>query len=558
VATSSITFTGLGSSIDMASIVTALVENETARYVTPIEEWKTTWENKITVFQELNTKLASLHTTVKALDTQNEFNVKTAASSDTSVLSVTAESSAINGAYSVTVNQLAQAEKETHAGHADEDTTAVTTVAGTLSYTYNGQARTINVPAGTKLSQLAQLINNDAQNPGVTASVLDDGSGTATAFHLILAGNSTGAGYTITGISHTLDNFAAGGTTGGGFSQTRTALNAQFKIDGYPASGWIERSSNTVGDAITGVSFSLAATGSATITIATDTEAIKTKITDFVAAFNEVRTYIKEITSYNTDTNEAGILLGNYGVDTIKNRLNAIINSSPTGFRDGYDTYTTLMQLGISTDADNGSETEGLLTIDTAALDEALSENPQAVAELFSEYFSGRSAHAKIVYESHIDGITEAGTYEIRFTAGSPPTGQMRLKGTTDWHNATWDNTAQTLTGSDGYPEAGLVVKITDTSISFTGEVDLMRGIAGDLKYELDLLTDSDEGPLAILEKNYNDIIDSAEDKIAYEEKRIALYEQRLKERYARLEATLTELNNQMSYMEARLNQLTG
>jgi flagellar hook-associated protein 2 len=551
-----ITFTGLGSGIDLASIVTAMVDNEKKRFIEPIEEWKTGWEDKIEAFQDLNTKLASLHTTVKALDTQGEFFVKNATSSDTGVLTATADSSAINGAYSITVNQLAQAEKETHAGHADKDTTAVTNAAGTFSYTYNGQARSITVPAGTKLSQLVKLINNDPQNPGVTASVLDDGSGTATAHHLVLTGNTTGSSYTITGISHTLDNFSTGGTSGGGFSQTRAALNAQFRVDGYPAAGWIERSTNTISDAINGITFSLGAAASATITVATDTEAIKTKITDFISSFNEIRKYIKEITSYDTGENKAGILLGNYAVDTIKNKLNAIINTSPTGFRNGSDTYSTLMQLGIATDAESGSETEGLLTIDTAALNEALADNPQAVAELFSEYFSGRSVHPKMVYESYIDTITEAGTYEIKFIAGAPPTGQMRLKGTDTWHTAAWDNTAQTLTGTDGYPEAGLVVRITDTATGFTGEVDLKRGIAGDLKFELDRLTDADEGPLAVLETNYNAIIDSAEDKIAYEEKRIALYEQRLKERYARLEQVLTELNSQMSYMEARLKQL--
>jgi len=555
--TESITFTGLGSGIDLSSIVKALVDNEKERFVTPIKNWKTSWEDKITAFQELNTKLSSLTTTVKSLDTPAEFLIKTASVSDSYVLSATAESSAFNGTTTITVNQLAQSEKEIHSGHPDSSSTAVTTVAGTFSYTYNGTNRSLSVAAGTTLTQLAQIINNDPQNPGVNASVLDDGSGTATAYHLVLSGTSTGASYTITSISHTLNNFATGGGSGGGFDETQTAQNAQFKIDGYPTSGWIERTSNTISDALTGITFTLKDIGTATITVSPDTEAIKENITKFVNSFNEIRKYIKEKTAFKTTTNEAGILLGNYAVDTIKNRLNAIVATTPLGFRDGYDTYVNLMQIGITTDATEGSETEGLLIIDTATLDEALSQNPDAVAHLFSAYFSGRSAHASLSYESYIDGITVAGTYEISFTTGSPPTAKIRLKGTTEWHDAVWDNATQTITGAAGYPEAGLVVKVTDTSSSFTGEVDLQRGLAGVLKEELELLTDSDEGPLAVLEDNYNSIIKSADDKIAFEEKRIALYEKRLKERYARLEALLGELNSQMSYLSMRVQQFT-
>lgn len=552
----SITFTGLGSGIDLASIVKALVESEKKRFVEPIQNWKTSWQNKIKAFQDLNAKLVSFSTAVKSLDTPSEFLVKNVSVSDTTVLNATADSSAFNGSTLLAVNQLAQNEKEVHSGHPDASVTAVTSIAGTFSYTYNGVSRTLTVPASTTLSRLAQIINNDPQNPGVTATILDDGSGSATACHLVLIGKNTGSAYTITSISHTLNNFASGGGSGGGFDETQTAQNSQFRIDGYPSSGWIERSSNTITDVLPGITFVLNSTGSSTITVTTDTNGIKEKIKNFVAAFNEIRKYIKENTAYKTTTKEAGILLGNYAVDTIKNRLNAIISSRPTGFRDGYDVYVNLMQIGISTDAEIGSETEGLLIINEDMLDKALSENPDGVANLFSAYFVGRSAHANLVYESYIDGITKPGTYEIKFDSGAPPTVQIRLKGTSQWHNAAWDASTQTLTGMMEYPEAGLVVKVTDISSNFIGEVDLQRGIAGALKTELDLLNDSDDGPLAVLEDNYSKIIESADDKIAFEEKRIALYEKRLKERFARLESLLSELNGQMSYLSMRIQQL--
>jgi len=556
---SPITFTGLGSGIDLASVVESIIETERLRFIQPYEDWQTSWENKITSFQELNSKLVSLQTNAKNMDSSSEFLVKSAASSDDDVLSVSASSSSLNGSYAVEVNQLAQSEKEIHAGFADSDTTAVhndTLFDGEFIYTYDGETRTVNVDAGTTLSGLVDLINNDVENPGVTASILNDGTGGATAYHLVLSGTSTGTDYSIDAISHSLDNMSGNGAAGGDFTETQSAQNAQLAVDGYPAGPpWIERSSNTVTDVIPGVTLNLTATTSGTavtVTVNTDTAAIKQKVYDFVDSFNEVRSYIAEQTTYDSNTNVGGVLQGNYGVDIIKNRLNEIVSSTANGFRDGTDTYTNLMQIGISTDAEDGSSTQGLLVIDDSVLDTALAADAQAVSELFSDSFVPRSAHGLLEYEGHTP-FTESGTYEIFFNHLNPSQSRMRLHDG-EWHTGIWDAATQTLTGPSDTPESGLVVRITNIGSSFTGEVDLKQGVAGEMKEELDFLTNTYEGPLAVLEDNYQDIIDNIEDKIEREEKRINLYEQRLTERYARLEALLTELESQSSYLSMQVS----
>ena len=103
---------------------------------------------------------------------------------------------------------VAQAAKETHSGFADADATAVTNGAAAFSYTYNGRQTTVSVSGGTTLTGLMNLINTDPANPGVTASIINDGTGLATAYHLVLTGNSAGAAYQITSINHTLDHFS--------------------------------------------------------------------------------------------------------------------------------------------------------------------------------------------------------------------------------------------------------------------------------------------------------------------------------------------------------------
>ena len=749
--------------MDLGSIVSSLIEVEKSRHINFYETWKTGWEDKISALQSLNTKLATLHSTVKAMDTGAEFLTKTAVSSDEDVLTASASSTAVNGAYTVEVasavkhrlgsdgkadsdttthaiaadqidivvgtnsetltidggdytldgiaaeissesshvtaeviddgsgtNQyrlvltanaggssnritigtndtsidfsmpdagdriddpestlsgtatvssggqylgttnktfsfkvsgsgsytvgfdefeltwtdnegnngtvlinttspvdidqgvtiqfsggsinggdtfsidtwhpdiqapqddgLAKTEEEVHAGFLDEDTTEVTSSDGIFSYIYNGHSRSIDVGEGTTLSELVTLINSDIQNPGITARIVNDGTGLSTAYHLVLAGNSSGAAHKIESIDITaLDNFT------GSFSESQSAQNSMIKVAGYPIGDvYMQRETNTISDLISGVTLNLTGTGTSSVTVNTDTSGTKQNISDFVEAFNEVRNYIKEITNFDTNTDSAAILLGNYGVDTVKNRLNAIVSTHPPGFRDSYDTYMNLMQIGIFTDIEDGSETEGQLIIDDSNLSAALSSDINAVTSLFSEHYSGRSANSKLLYESYISGITEAGGYEISFNHIDPSSSLMRSKGG-EWHAAAWDSTENTLTGTSGNPEAGLVVQVMDSSSSFIGEVDLKLGMAGTLKEELDMLTNPYNGTLVIIVDNYQNIIDNIDNKIDREEERISLYEQRLKARYSRLEALLTELNSQSSYLSSEVAKL--
>jgi len=558
-----VTFTGLGSGIDLKSIVDAMVETEKLRYVQPLEDWKSHWTEMSTAFSTLDTKLASFHSTVKSMDTPSEFLVNTATSSDSGVATASSTSGAVEGSYEIDVLQLAQADKQIHAGFDDADTTALTTTGDAVfSYTYDGTTIEIDVIDGqTTLTDLANDINSDPTNPGVIASVLDDGLGNPdTSFHLILAGKTTGADY---GITINSGSPVLTGFSGGDFSNsTHVAQDAHIQIDGYPDGSYISRSSNTFSDVISDVTLNLTGVGDdAIVTISTDTASIKENITTFIDEFNEIREYIKVQTSYNTDTNEAGILLGNYGADIVKNNLNEIMSSTATAFRDEYDTFINLMQIGIYTDASDGSETQGQLVIDEAVLSEALADNPQAVADLFADYYSGRSAHSDIVFDSYVPTITEAGTYEIYFNSSDRNLDggvQMRISGG-EWHDAEWVEDAQTITGLEG-PEAGLVVEITDINSTISksnpGEIDLKLGILGTLTEELNSLTNTNTGPMSVLEENYQDIIDSIDDKIEREEDRISLYQQRLEERYARLEALLTELNGQSSMLENQINQL--
>ena len=300
---------------------------------------------------------------------------------------------------------LAQVAQLTHAGFADSDTTAVTTTSGTLSLMYGGVEFSMVVSADLTLEELTWAINNDTNNPGVRASIFNDGLGLPTSQHLRLTGEDTGAANTITDITFTnIDNFD------NDFSTTQQAQNAMIKVDGYPAENgqYIQRSTNQVSDIITGVELNLRDTGNTTIAIDNDISAIAGKIEVFVSSVNYVLEYIDELTMYDEDTGEYGIMIGNYVFNLSYNNIKDILTSSVSGLTGGTDAYTLLAQIGVSTDPENG----GLFDIDVDALDNALTNNLEAVAALFVQDA-----------DAGVNGVAELmsdATYNLAVAVGNP------------------------------------------------------------------------------------------------------------------------------------------
>ena len=99
-----IRMTGLTSGLDTESIVAALMEAQKSKK-TKVENKKTKLEWTQTIWSGLNKKLYSFYTDYAGkMRFQSSYLTKKAASSDSSVLTATAKSSAANGSYSVKVS----------------------------------------------------------------------------------------------------------------------------------------------------------------------------------------------------------------------------------------------------------------------------------------------------------------------------------------------------------------------------------------------------------------------------------------------------------------------
>ncbi len=196
---SDISMANVGSGIDWSKIIQYELNAYREHHVKPLETWKETWTDKLSVFSDLNAKLDELQSASRALDSPAELRSNNTDVSEEAILDASASARATPGTYEVEVNQLANAEVETHSGlNAAETVVNNSGAALTFSYGYGGQSVSVNVPDGTTLSGLTDMVNNDSDNPGVTASILDDGSTGTDAHHLRLKGRETGTAHDIT------------------------------------------------------------------------------------------------------------------------------------------------------------------------------------------------------------------------------------------------------------------------------------------------------------------------------------------------------------------------
>ncbi|MHC4361216.1 MAG: flagellar filament capping protein FliD [Planctomycetota bacterium] len=181
---------GLLTGIDTNTLIAQLMAVK-RRTLNTYEERKTLWEEKQDALSTIETKLSNLSSSVRALSDADELRAFTAASSDSDILTAEASYNAYEGNHTVIINQLATAERWVHTAGIEyaEDYVG----AGTFIYSYDHKETVINTTATTTLEDLAGLINNDANNPGVTASLLYYND----AYHLVLNGTEAGTDYEI-------------------------------------------------------------------------------------------------------------------------------------------------------------------------------------------------------------------------------------------------------------------------------------------------------------------------------------------------------------------------
>lgn len=362
-----ITSLGVGSGLDLDSILTSLEESQEASLLTPIENKEDTINSEITAYGTLTSALTSLQTAIETLSDPDTYTAMTSSVSGTGVTAAVT-SDAIAGSYAIEVTQLATAQTLATDGIADK-TAALGT--GTLTIGI-GDDESISIEltsSNNTLEGVRDAIN--AAGGSVTASIVNDGSDTP--YRLVLTSTETGTESAMT-VTYSGDGDAASlfgysaDSDSNAMTETVAAADAQLTVNGLS----ITSQSNTVEEALQGVTLSLTATGSQTLTVKQDTDTIISAIEDFVDAYNSYASTVDTLTSYDAEDDDAGVLLGDSTTRRIDRQLSEdLYNSMSSG------TYSYLSQLGVSLGVD------GTLSIDDDALQAAVSEDPAAVADFF-------------------------------------------------------------------------------------------------------------------------------------------------------------------------------
>lgn len=188
------TVSGLVSGIDWETTIKQLMAIE-RRPQLMLQDRKDQNDTKLSLWAQIQSKIQTLQSAMEGMDQRSEFAVKSASSSDPSLVAVVANASAAEGAHSIEVLQLAKAHRIAAQGWADKNQTGVGDGGGDFVIQIHGATITIpdaDLSASTTLEDLRNLINSSPDNQGlVTASILDDGSGT-NHFRLVLSSDATG------------------------------------------------------------------------------------------------------------------------------------------------------------------------------------------------------------------------------------------------------------------------------------------------------------------------------------------------------------------------------
>lgn len=381
--------------INVSGIVSQLMSLE-QRPISLLNAKEASYQAKLSAYGSISGALSGFQGAISILNSAIRTQALSATSSDSTTLTASAASTAAAGVYGIDITALAQAQRLVAAGQVSDTTTiglgAATTVtfdAGTISGgafdpvtgTYTGAAFASN--GGVTHTFTIDSSNNTLQgirdainkaNVGVTASIINDGS--ATPFRLVLSSSTTGVAnstkITVTGDATLSTLLAQDPAAGQNLSQTTAAQNAALKINGIALS----KSSNTITDAIAGVTLNLSKITTVTnnVTVAPDNTSVTTAVSGFVKAYNDLNKALKSVSAYDSVAKRGAILQGDATVRTIQAEVRAVLGSAVSG---AAGALTSLSQVGVAFQKD------GSLALDNTKLNAALTGGFNNVASLF-------------------------------------------------------------------------------------------------------------------------------------------------------------------------------
>jgi len=420
--------TGLGgSSLDVEGLVDQLVTAEGAPAQNRLDRKEIETQASISAFGVFRGALSDFQASLEVLRSSQDFNKVSATSSDEEKVVITATNEAQAGAYSVEVEQLAQSHRLTSVAFESELESIGT---GNLSFQFgrvdstsgqfisNDQATIKNIKItdeNNSLLGVAQMINQ--ADFGVRASIINDGNGHRLALSTVATGEINSLRLVVSdkdGLmndGHGVSRLSYDPTQPNAMNmiETATAQDAVVLLDGIR----IKNASNTISEAVKGVSIDINATTDEAVLLKTESDlgAVQEGIETFVAAYNEIVNTIQSVSGVDPETGTVGPLAGDSSVRGLAEQIRRAIGASYNGVNEDHG---SLASIGIET------QRSGSLVIDASKLGSAIEEELGQVTKLFSR--AGATSDPLIRYVSASDEAS-MGTHDVTIT-------QLASKGT--------------------------------------------------------------------------------------------------------------------------------
>lgn len=361
---------GLATGLDTNSIISQLMELERSPQRV-LKAKQKTYQSQADIYTRLKNALTNLKTVATGISTSSGFRGMQSTVADSSVLTVTATSTASPGNHTLEVLTLARSQRQVTTGYASD------AVFSTGSFSVDdgaGSVTSISISEGSNTLQgIAAAINSSGGQ--VTASIINDGS--ATPYRLVITGKDT-KNYTLDFSALTTPPLSGAPAQVPGFlgpadPSYQAGTAASFKLDGIV----ITKTSNAVSDVMEGVTLNLLKEGATTtFGVANDTDGATKKVNDLVAAYNNAINLINTQSAYDPTTKKAGVLSGDSTLRAIQTQLRSLLTTPVAGVS---GPYSTLAQLGITS-----SKSDGTLSVDATKLSTALSTDFENVVDLFT------------------------------------------------------------------------------------------------------------------------------------------------------------------------------
>ncbi|WJH27486.1 flagellar filament capping protein FliD [Paenibacillus sp. CC-CFT742] len=396
---SNIKLSGMVSGLDTDTIIKQLMQVERA----PLDKLtqqkqKIAWKRD--EYREMNTMLTSIRNLADKLRFSTSFNKQSATSSNTSVVTATASSTAASGSYAIQVNKLASSALVTGSTVSVDSTKSTVTADGAFTIEgANGKSVNINMTAGTTTyDSIIKQVN--AANIGVTLSF----DSINKRFMASTAATGENATIQITGTGASELGF-------GTMTSPQKGSDASVQVNGQTMTF-----ANNAFE-LNGVRFDLkgVSTTATSVTIAKDTSSIVDQIKGFVDQYNTLvdkvnektkavpnRNYVpltdeqkesmteKQIDLWESKAKTGLLYRDDILTDALSSLRSALINKV-----DGLSTTSNGVKTGIDTLSDIGitfkKYTPGLagdlgkLELDESKLKDAIASNPDGVMNLFTK-----------------------------------------------------------------------------------------------------------------------------------------------------------------------------